>query len=80
MNAELPAHVREILEGDYGLEECFEIMRAARVKAEYLFRAEAEHSNAEIATAVSAMIAPLNELSNEIELGLRGLEKKLSGQ
>ncbi|MDO5498533.1 MAG: hypothetical protein Q4F67_02510 [Propionibacteriaceae bacterium] len=78
MTPQLPAHVQSILDGDYGLEECFEIMRAARVKAVYRFRAEAEDSNADIASVVSAMMDPLNDLTNEIEIGLRQIEERIT--
>ncbi|WP_432557775.1 hypothetical protein [Granulicoccus sp. GXG6511] len=80
MTSQLPAHVQAILDGEYGLEECFDIMRAARVKAEYRFHADAEHSNEEIASAVAAMLAPLKDLSDQAEMSLRALEERLLDQ
>lgn len=77
MTSALPDHVQAILDSDFGLEECFEIMRAARVKAEYRFRAEAEHSNDQIADAVKAMLEPLADLSEQAEASLRQLETRL---
>ncbi|HHV22791.1 MAG TPA: hypothetical protein GXZ30_14860 [Propionibacterium sp.] len=77
MTSQLPAHVQAILDGDYGLEECFDIMRAARVKAEYRFHPDAEHSNEDIAAAVSAMMEPLKDLSDQAEMSLRALEDRL---
>ncbi|MDO5682207.1 MAG: hypothetical protein Q4G46_05190 [Propionibacteriaceae bacterium] len=77
MTSELPPHVQAILDGDYGLEECFDIMRAARVKAEYRFHPDAEHSNEQLAEAVAAMLAPLKDLSDQAEMSLRALEERL---
>lgn len=80
MSSELPTHVQAILDADFGLEECFEIMRAARVKAEYRFRADAPHSNQQIAEAVTAMLEPLKDLSEQAEMSLRQLEERLLSQ
>ncbi|WP_425308957.1 hypothetical protein AADG42_09385 [Ammonicoccus fulvus] len=73
---ELPAHVSEILDGDYDLEQCFEIMRAARVKAEHVFKETV--SDAEIDGVVSGIFAPLNDLSNEVEVTLRRLHLRIT--
>lgn len=80
MSSELPDHVQAILESDFGLEECFEIMRAARVKAEYRFHGDAPHSNEQIADAVRAMLEPLKDLSEQAEMSLRQLEERLLNQ
>ena len=77
MTSELPEHVQNVLDGDYGLEECFEIMRAARVKVEYRFRPEVEHSSEELAEAVRAMLMPLKDLCDQAEMSLRALEDRL---
>lgn len=79
-SAELPAHVQAILDSDVGLEECFDIMRAAQVKAEYRFHADAPHSNEQIEDAVKAMMEPLRDLSAQAEATLRQLEERLLSQ
>lgn len=73
---ELPAHVSSILDGDYDLEQCFEIMRAARIKAEHVVKDDA--TDPSFAAVVSDLFAPLNDLSNEIEVTLRRLQLRMA--
>lgn len=72
----LPAHVSEILDGDYDLEQCFEIMRAARIKAEHVFNAG--QASRDVNGVVAGIFAPLNDLSNEVEVTLRRLQLRLA--
>lgn len=77
MTQPLPAHVQAILDGDFGVDECFEIMRAARIKAEHEFARNTNMGSSTMADAVHGLFMPLNDLSDEIESQLRQLRERL---
>lgn len=79
MTHTLPTHVQAILEGDYGVEECFEIMRAARIKAEHELRSEPELASDGMAGALHELFQPLNDLSDELEGQIRRLQARMTG-
>lgn len=78
MATTLPDHVTAILEGDFGVAECFEIMRAARIKAEHVFNEQAPGTDKALAAAISDLFAPLNALTDELEVTLRKAQHSLA--
>lgn len=80
MTQTLPAHVQAILDGDFGVDECFEIMRAARIKAEHEFAEQTRMGPGRMADAIHALFVPLNDLSDEIESQLRQFREHLGAR
>lgn len=77
MTQPLPTHVQAIFDEDFSLEQCFDIMRAARIKAEHVFCEEAAMGSTGMAEAVHQLFTPLNDLSDEIEVQLGRLKQQL---